>query len=843
MFDSIKSNRVSRIFTFTLCISLALSLYAKPRTLQQAQQIANGFTGNTGYLKKGTRVPARLAYTRSEASQPLYYVFNKDAGFVIVSADDRAPEILGYSDSGSFDIDSLPDNFRFLLGSYATELEALAASPEVIDLPVKSVERSAQATGKSVAPLLGSILWDQSSPYNDLCPVMDNDMRTAVGCVATAMAQIMGYHQWPKKGTGTIPAYTTTSNGFEMPETNIENTYYDWEHITPIYNNKSTAEEKAAIAPLMYHCGLSVRMDYGYESGAYSIDVPIALRQYFDYNENMAYLTREYYTKAEWDSIIRHELDENRPVYYSGSNEEGGHAFVCDGYDTNGLFHINWGWSGLSNGYFILSNLTPLAQGTGGSSSGYNRGQAAVVGIQPQDMPVREEYEIQLDTALVANVEEVGRDESFLTIFKGLWNRDARSFSGYIGVALCNQSGEIMDVFALNESLLTLDPMYGFGSGSFIINIPESVPDGRYRLYVVYRVEGETDYHFVRTPVNEYNYMNMTVSGDKIYLSGVYNEPVNLQQDSFEILGNLYSNREGKFRYTVTNHGDEYVSGLILLWRSAADENQIAMGAINPVVIASGETQTFEISETVPVEPGEYDLMLMCDYYNSIDNIFRIQSIGDIQRVTVHETPAEGTPDLQLLSPLRIEGDNDHVNRADIRMTARITNKGAYFDNSIAAFIFSDSEEEQGSLGYLGYQKVVVDTNEEVEVKMSDALTLGEGTYLAVLYYLNGFEWVQFTPYENSYIYFTLGTPTGLNEAESDNLAVYPNPVQETLYVRPAGEVVDLAIYDLSGRELLRLTPETDGVIQVPVADLQAGTYLLRVRTNQEVKTTQFIKK
>ena len=176
-------------------------------------------------------------------------------------------------------------------------------------------------------------------------------------------------------------------------------------------------------------------------------------------------------------------------------------------------------------------------------------------------------------------------------------------------------------------------------------------------------------------------------------------------------------------------------------------------------------------------------------------------------------------------------------------MTARITNKGAYFDNSIAAFIFSDSEEEQGSLGYLGYQKVVVDTNEEVEVKMSDALTLGEGTYLAVLYYLNGFEWVQFTPYENSYIYFTLGTPTGLNEAESDNLAVYPNPVQETLYVRPAGEVVDLAIYDLSGRELLRLTPETDGVIQVPVADLQAGTYLLRVRTNQEVKTTQFIKK
>lgn len=841
--SKMKSNRLKRFFTWVLCASLAASLYARPRTVQQAQQIADAFIGSAGNLKKAAGAPTRLAYTRSGDSQPLFYVFNRDAGFVIVSADDRTPEILGYSDVGPFDIDSLPDNFRYLLNSYAAELESLAAAPDAVVLPAKAVGRSTQATGKSVAPLLGSILWDQSSPYNDLCPVMDNDVRTAVGCVATAMAQIMGYYQWPQKGTGTIPAYTTTSNGFEMPETNIENTYYDWEHITPIYNNESTAEEKAAIAPLMYHCGLSVRMDYGYESGAYSINVPRALRQYFDYNENMAYLTREYYTKAEWDSIIRHELDENRPVYYSGSNEEGGHAFVCDGYDTNGLFHINWGWSGLSNGYFMLSNLTPLAQGTGGSSSGYNRGQAAVVGIQPQDMPEREEYEIQLDTALVANVEEVGRDESFLTVFKGLWNRDARSFSGYIGVALCNQSGEIMDVFALNESPLALDPMYGWGSGSFIVNIPESVPDGRYRLYVVYQVEGETDYHFVRTPVNEYNYMNMTVSGDKIYLSGVYNESVSLQQDSFEILGNLYSNREGKFRYTVTNHGDEYVSGLILLWQSAADENQIAMGAINPVVIASGETQTFEISETVPVEPGEYNLMLMCDYYNSLDNIFRIQSIGDIQRVTVHETPAEGTPDLQLLSPLTMEGDNDHVNRADIRMTARITNKGAYFDNSIVAFIFSDSEEEQGSLGYLGYQKVIVDTNEEVEVKMSDALTLGEGTYMAVLYYLNGFEWVQFTPYENSYIYFTLGTPTGLNEAESDNLAVWPNPVQEVLHVRPAGEVMDLAVYDLSGRELLRLTPVPGEEVQVPVADLQAGTYLLRVRTAQEVKTTQFIKK
>ena len=382
--SKMKNNRVKPFFIVALCVSLAASLYARPRTVQQAQQIASEFAGSAGNLKKTMGTSTRLAYTRSGDSQPLFYVFNRGEGFVIVSADDRAPEILGYSDAGPFDIDSLPDNFRYLLNSYATELESLAAAPEAVALSAKKVERSTQATGKSVAPLLGSILWDQGDPYNLQCPVMSDGGRSVVGCVATAMAQIMEYHQWPEKGTGTIPGYTTRSQGLVIDEENIENTYYDWDHMTPIYTSESTDEERNAVATLMYHCGISVGMDYGYESGAFSDDVPEALATYFGYNKNMKLLNRIYYTKTEWDSIIRHELDEKRPVYYSGSSAQGGHAFVCDGYDTNGLFHINWGWSGMSNGYFTLSNLTPTAQGTGGSNGGFNWGQAIITGIQSE---------------------------------------------------------------------------------------------------------------------------------------------------------------------------------------------------------------------------------------------------------------------------------------------------------------------------------------------------------------------------------------------------------------------------------------------------------------------------
>lgn len=841
--SKMKNNRVKPFFIVALCVSLAASLYARPRTVQQAQQIASEFAGSAGNLKKTMGTSTQLAYTRSGDSQPLFYVFNRGEGFVIVSADDRAPEILGYSDAGPFDVDSLPDNFRYLLNSYAAELESLAAAPEAIALPAKAVERSTQATGKSVAPLLGSILWDQGDPYNRQCPVMSDGGKSVVGCVATAMAQIMGYHQWPEKGTGTIPGYTTRSQGLVIDEENIENTYYDWDHITPVYTSESTDEERNAVATLMYHCGISVGMDYGYESGAFSQDVPEALTTYFGYNRNMKLLNRLYYTKAEWDSIIRYELDEKRPVYYSGASAQGGHAFVCDGYDTNGLFHINWGWSGLSNGYFMLSNLTPAAQGTGGSNGGFNWSQAIITGIQSETLPDDGLYQLCMDTTLMVSRTEIGRNESFEVWVNGLWNQGSNTFEGNIGPALCDEAGNVVCPLELMTTLL--DRSYGWYSLSFgEKTIPGTVPDGSYRLHLVYQAAGSSDYHVMRAPAGTPNYLQVTVSGDRVTFADAAGFDVDLHLDALETVGNLYQNRDGRFSYTITNRGCEYVSGLILVLESVADGSVAQWGTFNPVVIVAGETQTFEVSEHITVAPGEYNLYLCYDGDNLSSNALSyVSTMGEARRVTVHEAPAKGTPDLQLISPLTLEGDGDSVNRADIRMSARVANRGAYFANDIVAFIFSESGDTY--ISYIGYQQLIIDADEEVDVNINAALTLEDGTYVAVLYYYNGSDWIQFTPYENSFVYFTLSTPTGLDEVDgaAGDLAVWPNPVQEVLHVRQAGVVIDVAVYDLSGRELLRLTPAPGEEVQVPVADLQAGTYLLRVRTAREVNTTQFIKK
>ncbi|WP_346695076.1 thiol protease/hemagglutinin PrtT [Barnesiella viscericola] len=833
-----------RFLLLSFCVFLVMGLCAKPRSLQEAQQIANSFSGNTGKttdLKKGVKSTTQLAFVQEGASQPLYYVFNKGTGFVIVSADDRATEILGYSDAGSFDVNNLPDNFRFLLESYATELEDLSAVPETDAVPMIPVKASAQTGNTSVAPLLGNILWDQGDPYNNFCPTLQNGNKAAVGCVATAMSQIMGYYQWPLKGTGTIPGYTTRTNGFVIDDVNIDNTYYDWDHMTPFYNSESTAEEREAVALLAYHCGISVNMDYDSSSGAYSFDVPKALTTYFGYNENMEIYSRSYYTKAEWDSIIRNELDEGRPVYYSGQSTGGGHAFVCDGYDTNGLFHINWGWSGLSNGYFMLSDLTPPAQGTGGSNSGYNSSQSIIVGIQPQTMPEREEYQIYLASTMEVSDTEIGRNDSFNVDFQTLWNNGARTFTGFVGVVLCDESDKIACV--IDSITATFNTLEGWGAERFTIDVPETVADGSYRLCFAYRAEGKSDYHVIRTPVGKPNYVRTRIEGDKIYFSGAEDQQPALRLDALEVVGNLYYDRNGRFRYTVTNDGGEYVSVLVLYMISATSENVYTLGSINPVVIAQGETQTFEVLEPVVLPEGEYYVYLYYDPYNSYETLQTVSPLGEGIPVTVLPTPETSEVNLRLNTPLSF-ADNSHVDGSDINMTVSITNQGDYFSHIVSAYVFPERGGE--SLGYVGYQTFTIDAGETRDLTLSGALTLDEGSYMLALFYYDENErsWLQFQPYEYSQLLFTLsGVPTAIDAAEMEKMTVYPNPAHDMMYVRASGEITDIEVYDLSGRRLLQMQPETEGEVQVPVAGLQAGTYMLMVRTEQEVKTTQFIKK
>lgn len=372
------------IFTTTMA-------WAEQVTEEEAQQQAQNFLTKLQSTNKVRRAQGTTPQITATCQVSGLYVFNVDGGgFVIVSNDDRTIPVLGYSETDSIDPDNMPDNMRAWLQGYADEIAWLEQNNITTTAAGRTSElrRAGGHSTAAISPLL-TTTWSQGAPYNNLCPFYSGDERSVTGCVATAMAQVMNYHQWPKEATKAIPGYTSSTHSIDLTE-GLPATTFDWANMKDSYSeNNETADEAKAVATLMQYCGYSIQMDYGSSSYAQTKRVAVALKDYFDYNTTTTqYVSRNYYSAEEWADLIYHELANNRPVVYSGFTPSSGHAFVCDGYkyeNETDFFHINWGWSGTSDDYFVLSALDPREQGIGGSTStvGYRYGQGAVIGIQP----------------------------------------------------------------------------------------------------------------------------------------------------------------------------------------------------------------------------------------------------------------------------------------------------------------------------------------------------------------------------------------------------------------------------------------------------------------------------
>lgn len=355
-----------------LAVFAAMSsvVYAQKITEQQAKERALQFLSDNSKSKTRSYTSKRnlLKATRTEVDN--LYAFNiDDGGFVIVSSDERTIPVLGYSDTGKIDWQHMPENMRKWLENYGTAIAALGNKAFSRGEPTRSPHTA-------IAPLL-TTQWDQYEPYWKYCPEYEAG-KALTGCVATAMAQVMNYHRWPNEACEKIPAYKYPYNKDTLSLDELPPTTFDWELM------KTDLTE---VAKLMQYCGHAVQMAYGegvsVTDAAYTAD---ALRLYFNYDPNIYYANRTMYGIDEWEQLIYDELAASRPVIYAGRAGDGGHCFVCDGYDGNGLFHINWGWNGKSDGYFALSVLNPYNTSGSGASSvamGYNVYQEAIIGVQP----------------------------------------------------------------------------------------------------------------------------------------------------------------------------------------------------------------------------------------------------------------------------------------------------------------------------------------------------------------------------------------------------------------------------------------------------------------------------
>ena len=364
-----------------LCITvIGLSLYsiANPVDLQTAQSVAVKFMGANDVQLVSTY--------RTDKSTAAFYVFNTKDGFVIVSADDCETPIIGYSHEGRFDPSNVPAQMEDYLQNFVMRIQYGIVNHIAADETTARQWTLVKTTGRlneqkdahSVQPLLKEN-WEQGCLYNSLCPTMEHTPcgHAEAGCVAVAMGQIMHYWRYPETGWG---SHSYNNAGVQL-SADFGNTTYDWDHMPDSLTESSTDTEIEAVATLLFHCGVSVDMNYqSYGSGADSDNVPDVLIRYFNYSRRLHIEKRSDFDDEEWTSMLKTCLDLQQPIYYGGKGSVGRHAFVCDGYDSNDLLHFNWGW-GRANGYFALGHLNPI------NGYSFNEMNFAILDIYPQYEP------------------------------------------------------------------------------------------------------------------------------------------------------------------------------------------------------------------------------------------------------------------------------------------------------------------------------------------------------------------------------------------------------------------------------------------------------------------------
>ena len=404
-----------------LALSLILlcsvsALFARPLSEREARHLAEQFFHQVAYAHKvlaPAQQPLSLvsAPIRQSAGVELrtlsgdkaryYYIYNRgsNAGFVIIAGDDELTPYIGYATTGQVLEQDMPEQLRAFLKACQERIDELTSSVGLRS-SLRPTPRTATEPAQ-IAPLLGNIQWNQSAPWNNQTPTDSQGEHMPVGCVATAYTQVMRYHQWPTQGEGSF-SYTEEGNSGRSHTVDFASTTYDWAHMPERYNDPSsaTSEETQALSTLAYHAGVAVEMMYAPSgSGSYTPLVARALADHFRYDKRVSFKSRSNYTQSSWEQMLRAELIAARPVVYSGTGSGGGHAFVCDGYDMEGLFHINWGWGGMSDGYFNLNYLVPSDLGIGGGAGGgFSLGQGAVVGIKPDKTGSSQRQESSLVT-------------------------------------------------------------------------------------------------------------------------------------------------------------------------------------------------------------------------------------------------------------------------------------------------------------------------------------------------------------------------------------------------------------------------------------------------------------
>lgn len=463
---------------------IAIDFFEKNSTRASSTDLSLEWAGSTIAIR------GKLGY---DFEEPMLYIYNRNEaeGFVIVGANNDSTPIVGFSFDGRFDSYNMAPSLQELLQAWCEQIEASAAlSPATLSETI-TVERKYETA-----------LWDQGTPFNDECPIIDEG-RSVTGCVATAMSIICYYNQWPTKGVGTTPEYSYELNGTQhtIPSNTLGRTY-NYSNMISNYNNGYTTSQAAAVAALMHDMGTSVGMMYHpNESAAYSENVPMAMSTYFGYSKSARTAHGISYDQSEWNDLLRDNIDKCGPTYFSGSGDMGGHAFILDGYATDDYFSINYGWGGVNNGYYQLPKTE------------FYLNQAAVVDLVP-DTNGTSTYIDDLGLVVLGYIDDMSNfvtayrgiisqtaqhtlGEEFGCMIGGIINNGSTTFNGDIQLALCDSDGNIKQTLFMDEDISLERNYYHYHNQIINVTITTPIEEGD-RLRILYKGSYSKDWQWAR---------------------------------------------------------------------------------------------------------------------------------------------------------------------------------------------------------------------------------------------------------------------------------------------------------------------------------------------------------
>jgi len=714
-----------------------VSASAGPVSRSRAEALAKEFKNKRCRTSASLKcLPARKGAQTAVTDSEKLYVFNigNNEGFVVVAGDDNAVPILGYADTGSFCPDNVPANMAEWLRLNELYVESCAAGGGV------AAAETPRQGDVAVAPLLGEINWGQDYPFNGLCPAYTSggaEKHYYTGCVATAATQIMKYYNYPQRGTG---SKSYTFGGQELTA-DFGNTVYDWNNMLPFYPESGvTAAQENAAATLAAHFGIAVEMEYAQAgSGAVTMLVPTALREYFGYDRATVMRKRDYYSSSEWLEIIKSELDAGRPVYYGATSDDrtGGHAFVCDGYDTGGYVHINWGWYGMSNGFFLVNHLNPGQLGEGGGTGGYNTDQEIITGIQPEK-GTETVFCRPMYSSTRLSCTDYGTDLTLITIIS---NYDTLPFDGEIAAALTS-GGNVVRI--LKQEKMHVDGFADKKSGMNFFTMRDvptavgtGVSDGKYELRMVFRESADGPWQILRHPHGYAGSVAAEVTGGTLKTGGE-----NTPHPDATILtplrpdGDVYANGSALFDIRIRNNSKDFNLGNIVVQFRSVDSPEKTWNYENSARVYNESTEDVSLLVNLAgdMPAGEYAITLFENGYEE----YPFATSGDGGQPAVTVLPASAVPVMRMTQGAVWRNATDTEIRQGDMVTIALgaRNYGAPGKVGIATWLTDVDNPDNSYL--FQQQNVTVKQGETVTATFYRKLPVDPGTYRVTVKYVTG---------------------------------------------------------------------------------------------------------